>query len=171
MTEHKATHSGFIHYGDMNKNTFRCSGRQTQQWPTELTGRCSSYWLSIHRSSPRVPSRSVQMNYHRKCRFRRFSAGNSTSTGRDIQLPHGVAVTSSKRQKARHQQRLQIRLQRQWDHTFREAWHCCRFTCKRGGNKNAAKFIQDLDAASLVSECLVSDFDPVISSSLFYCLE
>lgn len=28
---------------------------RTQQWPTELTGRGFSYWLSIHRSSPRVP--------------------------------------------------------------------------------------------------------------------
>lgn len=42
--------------GGTSRSTSFCRSRgQTQRWPTELTGRGSSYWLSIHRSSPRVP--------------------------------------------------------------------------------------------------------------------
>lgn len=38
-----------------------------------------------------------------------ISAGNSTSTGTHIQLPHGVAVTSSAHQKAQNRRYLQVR--------------------------------------------------------------
>lgn len=68
----------------------------TQQWPTELTGRCSTYWLSIHRSSPCAPSgffiRSSEITPGTKKTITRIkaprcvrllSAGNSTSTGTD----------------------------------------------------------------------------------------
>lgn len=66
-----------------------CSAGQTQQWPTELTGRCYTHWLSIHRSSPRAPCGETprsKWNVPRKpfelrCRVGRLSAGNSTSTG------------------------------------------------------------------------------------------
>lgn len=95
-------------------------GGQTQQWPTELTGRGSSYWLSIHRSSPRVPDGRDRLSEENRNRNRNssaegsrcarwISAGNSTSTGTHIQLPHGVAVTPSVHQKAQNRHYLQVR--------------------------------------------------------------
>lgn len=39
----------------MTPEACSCSAGRTQQWPTELTGRCYTHWLSIHRSSPRAP--------------------------------------------------------------------------------------------------------------------
>lgn len=81
-------------------NVRTCSVGRTQQWPTELTGRYDSHWLSIHRSSPRVPSRPLissseipqEQTQEKTTIFdnsrvealrcvRWLSAGNSTSTG------------------------------------------------------------------------------------------
>lgn len=86
--------------GGNGRSTSFCRSRgQTQQWPTELTGRGSSYWLSIHRSSPRVPGWPDQSRGGGGGCVWWISAGNSTSTGTHTQLPHGVAVTCSVHQK------------------------------------------------------------------------
>lgn len=131
-------------------NVCTCSVRHTQQWPTELTGRCDSHWLSIHRSSPCVPAlpwigsceilqeqtqgkkKSIFDNRIQVCVVFSGSLQVTALPLEQKQLPHGVAVTSSGHQEARHQRSLQYLSKSGhrgtkwwWDPPFREVGCCC----------------------------------------------
>lgn len=93
----------------------RSSGLQNWQAEAPVTG-CQ--FIGHHlvsqdgRDRPDKESRTRKSRAERSRRSQWISAGNSTSTGTHIQLPHGVAVTSSMHQKAQNWHHLQAR----WGH-------------------------------------------------------
>lgn len=134
----------------MQKGDRRSSGLQNWQAEAPVTG-CQ--FIGHHLVSQDGRDRLNKEKRNRNSRAegsrwaRWISAGNSTSTGTHIQLPHGVAVTSSVHQKAQNQHYRQV----WWGHLQGGFGDLCRLERKR--NKSQAVTLSlGLDAATSVQD-------------------